>query len=214
MAQEDIEDWVQERLAQPPKAKKGATAEDTIQDTTPRVAPPRAQKAGPKKVLTETSKAIADAGAVALTAASAGNDGKGLLFEEAQSITHPATRMIGRHIKKWVPDWAKGLIPKAKLDPDDMADLEEIAVTLGKYALRILMVMVKEFVMSKEQQQAAKQQAAARGTAAPARQAPAPAPMQAAFGPEAEEQIPVGQVSSNGHNPAFDAIGVDFGIEA
>ena len=211
------------------RAKKPTTAppmvdtkEETIEDAEPRVAPPREQKAGPKKVLSETAKAIADAGAVVLTVQSAGNDGKGLQFAEAQSITHPLTRMVGRRIKKWVPDWAKQYIPtKVKLDPDDMADLEEIAVTLGKYALRIMAMMVREFVMSKEQAQAAKQRAAATGMGAPARPAPAPAyenpidqQMPEVFGQEAESSAPVGQVSSNGHNPAFDAIGADFGIEA
>ena len=198
------------------------TKEETIEDAEPRVAPPREQKAGPKKVLSETAKAIADAGAVVLTVKSAGTDNKGLLFEEAQSITHPATRMIGRRIKKLIPDWAKQYLPtKAKLDPDDMADLEEIAVTLGKYALRIVSLMVREFVMGQERAQAAKQQAAAMGTAhanvaARAAQAypPEPEPLHEAFGQEAESSAPVGTISSNGHNPAFDAIGADFGIEA
>lgn len=195
------------------------TTADIIKDDEETPAkPPRAQKAGPKKVLSETQKAIADAGAVALATASRGKDNKGLLFTEAQSITHPATRIIGRRLKKLVPDWAKQFIPtKVNIDPDDLADLEEIAVTLGTYALRIITLMVQEFIVSKEAALAKKQQRQA--TSAPAQQvwAPAPAPAPLHLVPDApsdEDKVPVGVLTSNGHNPMFNIIGTDLGIEA
>jgi hypothetical protein len=134
------------------------TAEEVIKEAPldgGNVKPPREQKAGPKKVINETQKAIADAAAAALSQASGGADGRGLLFTEAQSITTPLTRIAGRRVPKILKNYS----PKIKMNPDDAADVEEIVVTIGKYFLRLLMLLIKEMVENKEKTQAQRQQA-------------------------------------------------------
>lgn len=202
--------------ARKPKVAPGVnlvdTAEEIIKDDEQRVSPPREKKPGPKKVLDETGKAIADAGAIGLVEVTKGTDGKGLLFAEAQSLTAPLTRILGRRI----PDWLKKFVPSVKINPDDAADIEEIAVTLGKYALRILMLTIQEYTLNKEKSVAERQQRQATGTTQPANVIRMTTPRQDTT-PQEPEHIDAGMtgvVSTQGHNPAFNDLGVDIGMEA
>lgn len=190
-----------------PAAKKPAegmidTTEEVITDepTAPEAKkPPRQRPAGPKKVINETGKAISDAGAIALVTLSKGKDNRGLTFPEAQSITAPTCRIIARRL----PAFLKKFAPKTSLNPDDAADLEEIAITFGKYALRLLMLTLQEIIAKKESQ-------AERVTRNDVPMQNIPAHLTEDIEALKEEKERVG-VSSNGHNPMFDPIGVDFG---
>lgn len=197
------------------------TAADIIKDDddTPGK-PPRAQKAGPKKVLSETQKQIADVGASAIHDVTKRKNGKSLFsFQEAQGITHPITRMIGRRL----PDWLKKFAPSVKVatNPEDAADIEELLVTLGKVALRLAIDIVQEAMDNRENARAAAQQRQAASAPAPAQTwapAPAPAPRNLPMvidstPPAEEDAIPVGVLTSNGHNPMFNVLGTDLGIQ-
>lgn len=185
-------------------------SEEMIEDMpAPAPARKRSGRPGAKKVLDETGKGVADAGALLLTKISAGKDGKGLLFSEAQSITTPATRIAGRRLPKFLKQFA----PKTKLSPADAADLEEILVTLGKYLLRLVLIGIAEWQNQKDakeggQQKEAVMQNAQRPTP---RQAPTELQAMQVLDLTEPEQERVG-VSSNGHNPAFSIIGADFGL--
>lgn len=133
------------------------------------------RKPGAKKVLSETTKAVADTLAASLCYATQNkaNPKKNIAYEEAQSITSPIVRMIGRRLPKFL----KPLLPKTKLNEQDAADLEEIIVTLAKFSLRFLAVTMEEITMSKEAKQAEKQQKETTNQQAPAPGTPAaPAP--------------------------------------
>ena len=189
------------------------TAEDTLEDIpAPEPKKPRQRQPGPKKVIDETGKAIANEAAKTLVKISAGKDGKGLLYEEAQSITTPAIRIIARRLPKFVQEWGKKLAPKVEIDPRDLADLQEIGVTFAKYALRLLALMLQEAVTKKEAGTQASQQKLVMNNA------PAPAPQNSIIATvplddlsNDEGQLRVG-VSSNGHNPMFSALGYDRGM--
>ena len=189
------------------------TAEDTLEDIPAEPKKPRAKQPGPAKVIDETGKAIANDVAKTLVKATSKN-GKGLLYEEAQSITTPAARIIARRLPKFLQDWGKKFAPKVKVDPRDFADLQEIAVTLVKVGLRLLALSLQEAVTKKEAGTQASQQKLVVNNAPPA--APVPQNSIIATVPlddlsNDEGQLRVG-VSSNGHNPMFSALGYDRGM--
>lgn len=187
------------------------TVEDIIEDTPPqRVQPPREKKAGPKKVLDETGKAIADAGASIVAAKTP------IHFDEAQSLTTPTVRLVGRRLPKLL----KNVSPKIKMNPDDAADIEEITATLVKVFLRLLAELIQEIIKNQGKAKAAQQQQQAQGAARPVQPAQ-PVHVANIVPIRPDVKLPQEQESkpentgflSGPHNPAFDLIGTDMGFE-
>lgn len=165
--------------------------------------PPRAQKPGPKKVLSETSRILGDGLASGVLIVTKHPDPrKNLSVEEARSIGHPIVRMLGRR----VPDWLKPVLPKSKLNPDDAADVEEILATIMRFGLRVLSLAIADFMDAREKGQVARR--AAQETSAH-NAAVMHQPIQATTG-ISSRPAPVAQ--ANGHN-AFDALqSIDLGF--
>jgi hypothetical protein len=168
-------------------------------------------------VLDESGKAIADTAAGLLVIATSGKPGHALQPTEAQSITTPVLRMLARRLPKFL----KKIAPQTKLNPQDAADLEEIAITIGKYILRLIMLSLAEMTAQKEARQVARQQQNVRNNVA-TQPAPAPAPvapaeindMQILDLTNDRQAVPAERVgvSSNGNNPAFSVLGNDLGF--
>ncbi len=197
-------------------AKKSKPAEDVaeeelFEDGPPKKATPkpRSAKPGPKLALSESNKAIANAGAKALAKATKGRDNHGLTEDEAQSITTPIMRMIMRRMPAWLKKLSAAMgVSKLKMNPDDIADLQEIALTLGKYTMRLSMVLLNEFISGMEQKQAQGSTPQAQPT--PIRRAAMPAaPMNA--GPDLEIREAV-SVSNHSTNPLIQMLPGDYGL--
>lgn len=123
------------------------TLEESINPGEEAPRPARAQKPGPKKVLSDTSKIFGDGVAAGVLFVTRQKDARAnLSFEEAQSIGHPVVRLLARR----VPAWLKPFLPKSKLSADDAADLEEILATLGKWTVRLITIMVSDVLAEKE----------------------------------------------------------------
>lgn len=176
---------------------------------------PRQQKAGPKKVISETTRIVGDGlAAGVLLATSQADRRKNLTMEEARSIGHPVVRMVGRRI----PAWIKPLLPKTKLNPDDAADIEEIAATLAKWGVRLLTIVVQDFIEAREKALAGRQQQqAVHNTPPPGRTVPdhPSASLNDLRAETREQAVELATPQPNGHNPAFDVLNnIDLGIEA
>ena len=175
---------------------------------------PRAQKPGPKKVISETTKLIGDGLAVGIAMVGQHPDPRrSLTMPEAQSIGHPVVRMLSRRL----PGWVKPFLPKSKLSAEDAADLEEIAATLAKWGMRLVTVMVTDFIEGREKAHAGRQQAhAGEEVHAPVERPAAPmASLNDLRANEREHAVAQAAPVANGHNPAFDILNsVDLGIEA
>jgi|SRR5579872_3215895 len=183
--------------------------EQLFEEGPPKKAAPksRSAKPGPKLVLSETSRTIANEGAKVLAKATEGKDKHGLTVEEAQSITTPAMRMIMRRMPNWLKKITAALgVSKLKMNADDLADIQEITLTLGKYVLRLSMVLLNEFISGMEQKQA---QSGAQPT--PIRRPVAmPAPAMN-HDPELEIREPV-SVSNQSNNPLIQMLPGDYGL--
>lgn len=186
--------------------------EETLEEEEDAPAPPkkpRQRSPGPKKVLSEASKGIADAGAKVLVDVTGGKKtpAKALQFGEAQAITVPTIRIVSRRLPKVL----KQFTPKTKLSPEDAADIGMIMATIAKYLLRLILLSIDEYTNRKETQ-AGGQQGEAVIRNAPTAQRPRPSTMQIYDLDAVESDKERVGVSSNGHNPMFSAIGADFGL--
>jgi hypothetical protein len=194
-----------------------AAVEDTMMDDIDDIMPveeKRAKKSshggkpGPRKVRSKTTEIIGDTVAAGVLLATADTDTrKNLTKEEAQSIGHPIVRMVGRR----VPEWFKPLLPKTKLNPDDLADLEEIAATLAKWALR-RMTLVFDDILARRTKKEAQQRQAVTQQSAIAR--PSIAVPSASLDELRMRDTPPAAtpVPENGHNPMFDLLNnIDLG---
>ena len=188
-------------------APKDVAEEQLFEDGPPKAAPKaRSAKPGPKLALSESNKAIANAGAKALAKATKGRDNHGLTEDEAQSITTPIMRMIMRRMPAWLKKVSAAMgVSKLKMHPDDIADLQEILLTLGNYTLRLSMVLLNEFITGLEKGQA--QQGAS--------QQPTPIHLPVAMpmntGPELEVREAV-SVSNHSNNPLIQMLPGDYGL--
>lgn len=185
-------------------------AEDTLSSENIRDDTPAKGKAGPKKVLSETSKIIGNniAGMLAdSTQVKAGAVEKGLSYQESQSIVHPTIRIVWRR----VPEVAKDALPDIPgLEKEDVADLLEIATTFARFMMRRFEIWYHGW----RNKQLSKNTPIQRGQPMPA-PAPAASADVDAFFAEADEQPPdlMAQSqqsqpvrSANGHDPAMVAM--------
>lgn len=165
---------------------------------------PRQRSPGPKKVLSEASKGIADAGAKVLVSATGGKKKpeKALQFAEAQAITVPVIRIASRRLPKAL----KKFTPKTKLSPEDAADLGMILTTIAKYLMRLIFLAIDEY---NNRDTGGQQEEAVVKNAPPAQR---PRPTMEIYDLEAVESDRVGVSSQGRHNPVFNAIGADYGI--
>jgi hypothetical protein len=133
--------------------RKKPVSQDTIDDIAEEnIREPRPEskvKAGPKKVIDQSTKEIADGLAGVLAEVTGAPNPKGLSYQEAQSITNPGARIAKRHL----PDIIKDNLSQSIMDPEDFADLVEIGVTLGKFLLRRVFIWMHERKVAKESAQ-------------------------------------------------------------
>lgn len=190
--------------------------DDTINPEQDKPAKVSRQRSGPRKVRSRTTAIIGDGLAAGVLLATADPDTrKNLTKEEAQSIGHPVIRMLARR----VPGWLKPLLPKTNLDPDDLADLEEIAATLAKWGVRRMSIMFEDVLNGRHQQKTEAQQQQAINHRPPVSH-PSVAVPTASLDALRKQTIvdagitPATPAPENGHNPAFDVLNnVDLGVE-
>lgn len=178
---------------------------DTIEDSVnPEPRPTRAQKAGPKKVLGETTKIFGYGASIGIMLLTSQPDArKNLTKEEAESLGHPVVRMLARRI----PAWLKPFLPKTKLNAEDAADIEEILATMGKWSVRLVKIMVEDFLTQRETAPTNQQKTHAKQEANT---------VESVASTSFDEQQPIITAPSpQGHNPAFDILrNIDLGMEA
>src|SRR5580765_264826 len=167
-------------------------------------------KAGPKKVLNEFGRNIADTAATVLadsTQVASGVREKGFTFQEAQSITHPGGRILWRHLA----DTAKGMLPAIPgVEDEDLADVIEIAATVLKFAMRRFNIWYNDWRTRKLTKASPQVQKAVQHVEPPALEDFAdenpPDPM------AARQQAPVATASSNGHAAMVAMLPGDLGL--
>lgn len=118
-------------------------------------------KRGDRSIAIEKLIATIFAGLVVLGTSKLFGVDNAMVLEEAQSLTEPTTRIIGRRTQKYM----NVALPLDKLSKEDKADVEEIVSVAGLYTFRLL---VKAYVWLINQLKAAgAKQTAKRSSSTP-----------------------------------------------
>jgi hypothetical protein len=118
--------------------------------------------------------------------------------------------MVGRRI----PGWLKPLVPKIDLNPDDLADLEEIAATAAKWTVRIVTTMAQDIINSRTNQKVEAQHRQAVQHQSPIARPSIAVPTASLDELRMRDTPPAATpVPENGHNPMFDMLNnIDLGV--